>query len=163
MTHTRLAEIDDGPQLRVRQDGRRVAQVRGDGRHAVVGGQQRPGVRQHHRVEVDIGDSGGGQDRSRGLMDRRSRRKPRTQVDELADPLPGGPGDGLGHERPVLPDQIPQRLVDRQQPLGLGPVGGVVVLAAERVVVGLCQVRDRRVKPTNTLTSRRDKYRIQGI
>ncbi len=58
-------------------------------------------------------------------------------------PIPwrGGPGDGLGDERPVLPDQIPQRRVDRQQPLGLGPVGGEVVLAAKPVVIDTGHVR----------------------
>jgi Resolvase, N terminal domain len=44
---------------------RRVCCDRG---HAVAGGQQGAGVRQDHRVEVDVGDPGGGQDRPRGLV-----------------------------------------------------------------------------------------------
>jgi hypothetical protein len=122
MTHTGRA--DDGPQLRVRQHGPGVAQVRGDGGHPVAGGQQRPGMGQHDGINVDVGDPGGGNDLPSGLVDRGRGGEPGAQVDELADTLPGGPADRLGHERPVLPDQIPQRRVDSQQPLSFGPVGG---------------------------------------
>jgi hypothetical protein len=83
---------------------------------------------QHHGVNVDVGDPGRGEGRPSSLVDGRRSTQPRAQVDELADSLPCCPGDGLGHEHPVLPDQIPQRRVDRQQSLGLGPAGGVVSL-----------------------------------
>jgi len=54
------------------------------------------------------------------------------------------PTDSLDHERPVLPDQIPQRRVDFQQPLSFGPVGGEAVLAAEPVVIDPGHVRRLR-------------------
>jgi hypothetical protein len=40
-------------------------------------------------VVVDVGDLGCGQDRPRHLVDRRERREPCAQVDELPDALPG--------------------------------------------------------------------------
>ena len=131
----RPGRVDDSPQVLMAQDGRRVTQVRADRSYPVAGGQQRPDVRQHHRVGIDVGDPGCGQDRPHGLVDRRGDRKPRAQVDELPDPLPGRPANGRDEERSVLLDQRGQRRVDPYQPHRLGPVGSEVILAAQPVVV----------------------------
>jgi len=93
--------IDDGPQLRVRQHGYGLAQVRGHGGHPVAGGQQCPGMGQHDRINVDVGDPGQWHHHACGLVDRGGGGKPGAQVDELADTLPGGPADRLDHECPV--------------------------------------------------------------
>ena len=129
MTHARLGRGDDGPQVRVGQHCGRVTQVRRDRRHA-GGGKQRAGVRQHHRIVVDIGHPGTRPDLLGDLVDRRSGGQPGAQVKELADPLASGPGHSLGQERPVLLDHLGQRRVDPQQHVGLGPVRGKMVLAA---------------------------------
>jgi len=52
----RRGRVDDGPQVRIRQDAQGVTQVRGHGGHAAARGQQSAGVRQHLRVQVGVGD-----------------------------------------------------------------------------------------------------------
>ena len=99
----RLGGVDHSSQFLVCEHGCRVAEVRRDRGHPVAGGQQRPCVCQDHRVVVDVRDLRCGQDRPRGLVDGRGSWQPGAQVEELADPLAGGPGDGSGDERPVLP------------------------------------------------------------
>ncbi len=126
----RFGRVDDSPQVMVGQHRGGIAQVRRDRGHTGVG-EQRAGVRQHHRVQVDVGHPGSGQDRLRGLMNCGGSGQPGAQVDELADSLGGGPGDSLGDERPVLLDHLGQRRVDLQQQVGLGPVRGEMVLAAQ--------------------------------
>jgi len=69
----------------------------------VRAGQQRAGVRDHHRVPVDVGHpavrvSGLGE-----LVGVLRGGQPAADVDELPDALPGQPGDGAGQEQPVLP------------------------------------------------------------
>ena len=86
MIPTGLAGVYDGPQVRVCQHARGVAQVRLDGGHAVAGGQQRPGMGQDHGVDVDVGDPGRGEDRPGSLVDGGGGGEPGAQVDELADP-----------------------------------------------------------------------------
>ena len=83
--------VDNGPQLRVRQHGPGVAQVRGDRGHPVAGGQQRPRMGQHDGIDVDVGDPGQRNDLPCGLVDCGGGGKPGAQVDELADHPVGRP------------------------------------------------------------------------
>ena len=80
----RFGRVDDGPQFRVGQHRGGVAQVRRDRGHTGAG-EQRAGVRQHHRVQVDVGHPGSGQDRLRGLVNCGGSGQPGAQVEELAD------------------------------------------------------------------------------
>ena len=72
------------PQLRVRQDGRWVPQVRCDGRHALASGQQRPGMGRHHGVVVDVATRAAGFTALGHLMSIMHGRQSRTQVNERA-------------------------------------------------------------------------------
>jgi hypothetical protein len=65
-------------------------------------------------------------------MGRRHARRP--DVEELADALPGDPGDGLGQELPVITRQFCHERVDAKQPLTECTVSLEVVLAAESVI-----------------------------
>lgn len=103
-------------------------------------------------------------------MDRRGGGQPGAQVKELADPLAAGTGHSLGQERPVLLDHLGQRRVDPQQHVGLGPVRGKMVLAAQHARIHAGRVRRRRVDEVRAgcdaimvgaVTLRRDNPRLR--
>ena len=134
MQNHRFGQRDQALQGRIGQDRIRVGQVPLQGDHARAG-QQRAGVRDHHRILVDIGHpavrvSGPGE-----LVGVLRGGQPAAGVDELPDALPGQPGDGAGQEHPVLPGPHRQQREHLYEACRLGPVGGVVVLPAEQVVV----------------------------
>ena len=150
----RLREVDHAVEHWVVQHGGGVPQVRLADREPCPGGQQRPGVTDHHRVVVHVGDPRPRVHRPGGLVHRRTRRQPRAEVNELGDPpLRGQPGHA-GHELPVVPDPVPQPGVMLQHPVGNVAIGGVVVLAAQPVVVDPRDVRFGRVhgRPVIDLT-----------
>jgi hypothetical protein len=105
-------------------------------------------VGEYHRVVVDVHDPRLGDDPLGDLMDVLGGRQPRTDVEELPDPvLPDQPGHGPPHEVPVVPDvEVPAR-IGRERRCRRGAVGGVVVLAPEEDVIDARRVRLGRVHP----------------
>jgi phosphoglucomutase len=132
----RLVQVDHRGQFGIGEYDVTVAQVSGDNRHLiVVNREQRPQMRDHYRVVIDVGDRGLRVGRLCCFVGVRGGRQPGAQVDELTDALPGQPGDGPPHEAPALRDGLGDRGIDRQQLFGDRPVRGEVVLAAQEVIV----------------------------
>jgi hypothetical protein len=100
----------------------------------------------HDRVVVDVHHLGVGVDRPGRLERVRCRRQPAAQVDELADPLLGGPDHGAGEELAVLDRYDRDQRNEGEQALRELAVGGEVVLAAEYEVVDPRDARGIRVK-----------------
>jgi len=130
-----LTEVDHARQLRIRQHVSRPGDVCADGGYAVPG-EQRPDMALHHRVMVHVSHSRIRADPLHCLMDGRVRRQASAEVDELADTQIGSrPCDAFDDERAIVSHQAGQVRVEGNDPLGLFPVGRVVVLAAEQGVV----------------------------
>jgi len=126
----RLAEVDQGPQLRVGQQALRVAQVTQD--HLDPGGaaQQLPGLRPHHRVVVHVYDAALRVDGPDHVVGVAHGRQAGADVDELADPAPGDPPGRPLVEAAVGPGAILDLRDQGHDPLGGVTVGLEVVLAA---------------------------------
>ncbi len=134
---------------RLRQDLLGVTQVRVD----VVGGafraagQQRPGVAEHDRVVVHVHDPAVSCHRLGHLVSVAGGRDPGADVKELADPLlPGQVAHRAGQERAVGPDRVDNVRISLDCLIACLPVGCVVVLAAQPVVIHPGDVRDAGVE-----------------
>ena len=104
-------------------------------------------MREDDRVVVDVDDPGLGCDRLRHLVEVARRRDAGAEVEELPDPGVGGEvADGAAEERPVRPRAEGQVRPGLERRVGGGPVGGVIVLAAEQVVIHPGVVRDAGVE-----------------
>ena len=122
----------------VAEDGADVAQVRFDVVRGarLMAGQEGAGVSEHDRVVIRVQDAGLGRDRLGDLVHVTFRRDAGADVEELPYPrLPGEVADGAAEERPVRAGGERPVRVDPGRLLGRLPVGGVIVLAAEQVVV----------------------------
>ncbi len=86
----------------------RVRQVRGDGLHALVNGQERPYVGADERVVVDVGDPGVRDDGAGALVHRGMERQSGAEVEELGDALARCPGDGTLEEGAIVPGHAAQ-------------------------------------------------------
>ena len=131
------------------QDRGGVAQVRLDVvcRPRLSAAEQGPGVRQHGRVVVHVHHPGLRGDCLGHLVYVACRRDTGPDVKELAYPRLGSEeADGAAEERPVRPRREGQLRVDLERLLHRRPVSGVVVLAAEQVVVYAGLIRLRGVK-----------------
>jgi hypothetical protein len=126
----RLAEVDQGPQLRVGQQALRVAQVAQD--HLDPGGavQQLPGLRPHHRVVVHVHDTARRLDGPDHVVGVAHGRQAGADVDELADPAPGDPPGRPLMEAAVGPGTILDLRYQGHDPLGGVTVGLEVAFAA---------------------------------
>ena len=131
-------EVDHPQEVRMIEDVGRIAHVRGDDCRVRVLGEQCPAVREHDRVIVDVDDpclrvDGGGD-----LVGVLHGRQARADVDELVDAAFGREESHCASEEPaVLPhhgagEGVAERIDDLVTRL---PVDGVVVLAAEEVVI----------------------------
>src|SRR5208282_6096236 len=112
-----------------------------------LAGQQRPGVREHDGVVVDVDDPGLGRHALRYLVRVAVGRDPGADVEELPDPRLGGQETNRpGQEGAVGADREHQVRVRLQGPLAEFPVSGEVVLPAQPVVVDAGYVGDADVK-----------------
>src|SRR6185437_3990884 len=82
-----------------------------------------------------------------GLVYGRVRGKPGPEVEKLADALPSGPGDGPADKAPVVTACLYPIRGDFRDLRGEFPVGGVVVLPAQKKVVDARDVRNAGIKP----------------
>src|SRR6185437_5457273 len=122
----------------LRQDLAGVAQVGVDvvGGACLVADEQRAGVREHDRVVVHVDDAAFRRDGLGDLVEVARRGDAGADVEELPDPgFPGQVADRTPEERPVRPRGEGHLRPELERLLGGFPVGGVVVLAAEQVVV----------------------------
>ena len=131
----RLMEVQELADPPVVQDLRGPGQVPRTGQHAGVFGQQVPGVGEDLGVVVDVDDPGVRGNGLGGLVGVRRGRQPAADIEELADPLLRGIGDGAGLELAGLDHQLRRLRVDLQNVPRLLAVGLEVVLAAEQEIV----------------------------
>jgi hypothetical protein len=150
----RLGQVDEAGQDRIGEDGRRVPQVARHRDDPGAAGPEGAGVRDDHRIVVDVDDPGVGHRGFGRLVRAGAGRQACAHVDELADPLSRRVGDGAGQEGAVVPGQVRQPWVRGQQPGRLVAVGGEVGRAPEQVVVnardvrlGGVRCRDRLLQP----------------
>ncbi len=132
------AQVQGLAQLGGVQDGRRVTEVGLDVRGPALGGagQQALGEGEHDRVVVDVDDPGLGGHRLGDLVQVRRGRDAGADVQELAHArLLGEPAHGTVHEVAVGPHVHRERGPLPGHGVARLLVGGVVVLAAEYVVV----------------------------
>jgi len=112
-----------------------------------VAGQQRPGVREHDRVVVDVDDPRVRGGPLRDLVGVVRGGDPGADVEELPDAgLRGQVAHGPAEERAVAADAHSHERVGRHELLGQLAVGGEVVLAAEPVVVDPGDMRDAGIE-----------------
>jgi hypothetical protein len=122
-----------------------AADVSPDGR-GLDAGQQRPGVRHHHRIVVRVHHAGVRVDALRDLMHVLIGGQPGADVQELRDSLAGARIHRPLQEATILAGE-PRELRDSTRLAIRGfPVGREVILAAQPVVVHPGDVRDRRVE-----------------
>jgi len=99
-------------------------------------GEQRAGVGKDDRVLVDVDDPGLGRDGLGDLVGVACGGDVGADVEELPDACPAGEvADGAAEERPVGLGAEGYVRPDLDRCVGGGPVGGVVVLTAELVIV----------------------------
>jgi hypothetical protein len=118
----RLAQINHGPHIRVIQDARRVPQIPLDRPHPRTHAQQRPRMRHHHRVVIDIHHPGPRLQRLCYLMNMAGRRKSRADIDELPDARLDEKPDGADQETPFRPRRGPHTRHHGEQALSDLPV-----------------------------------------
>jgi hypothetical protein len=126
-----------------------VPQVVADDRGVAHAVQHVPGVRQHHRVVVDVHHAAVRRDRPGQLVHVAHGGQPGADIEELPDPLLAGQvADGPPEEEPVLPHGAPHDVLAEhvEGPAHRITVGGEVVLPAEHVVVHPRDVRYLRFK-----------------
>jgi hypothetical protein len=113
------------------EDSRGIAQVALDGEGHLVVGEQGLGVGQHHRVVVEVDHPGGRVDPVGDLVHVLRDRQARTDVEQLPDARLADQEADHPAEQVALGAHAH---LDRGQlgddPLGDGPVGGEIVLAA---------------------------------
>lgn len=147
----RFAEIDSFLQDGVAENALRVGEVSLDDRGLAVVGQQGTGVRQDRRVVIDVDDPGVGGVPQCHLVHVLLGRQPGADVEELPDPGLGQGAHGPDQEGPVAergPLDVRARLpAELDDLLGGDPVGLVVVLAAQVVVVHPGDARNGRIDP----------------
>ena len=131
----RAGKIQERADPPVVQDLGRVAQVPGAGQHGRAAGQQVPGVAQHLGVVIHIDDAGIRLDGLGGFVGVGRGGQPAAHVEELPDTCVRHVGDGAGLELPGLDGQLGGLRVHLENVLGLVPVGGEVVFAAQQGVV----------------------------
>jgi hypothetical protein len=103
---------------------------------SLAAGQQGPRVREHDRVVVHVHHPALRRDRLSDLVRVAGRRDAGPDVEELADLRLGGEvADSAAEERPVCLRGEGHLRVDLEHRLGRRPVSGVIVLAAQHVVV----------------------------
>ncbi len=144
----RLAEVEQPAQLRVGEYPAWVAQVLRDDRGAVVAVQQVAGVGQHDRVVVHVHHAAVRCDILGHLVHAVHRGQAGADVEELADAEVSQVPDHPDQELAVL-DGGGSHDAGRHHgddALGRRPVGGIVVLTAEVVVVHPRGARDIRAK-----------------
>jgi hypothetical protein len=95
----------------------------------------------HYRVVVDIGYPAGRIDRLGYLVGVLRSRQARADVHELSDALIRHPVHRPGQEQAILPHFGWQQRIGLQQPIGLIPVSGEIVLAAQPVVIDAGNIR----------------------
>ena len=142
-----LAEIERG--RRPGEDRRRVAQVGADVPAPALGpaGEQGPGVDQHERVVVDVGDRALGRHLLRQFVGAARGGQAGTDVQELADAaVTGQVAHRPGQERPVGPCPGHHVRAAAGHLVADRPVGFVVILAAEPVVVHPRRMRHPRIE-----------------
>ena len=119
----RLTQINHGLHIRVIQDARRIPHIPLDRPHPGTPAQQRPRVRYHHGVVIDIHHPGPRLQLMRHLMDMAGRRKPRADINELPDARLGSEKpDGADQETPVRPRRGPRTRYHGEQALSDLPV-----------------------------------------
>jgi fatty-acyl-CoA synthase len=141
-----LGQVDEPGQLRIGEDGGRVAHVTGHDHHALGLPQQRGGVRDHHRIVVHVrhfGIRGGALGDVVGVQ---HGGQPGADVDELLDTHIRYVRDGPAEELPVLTRHLRRERIDLEHLLRELPVSGEVVLAAEPVVPHPGNARLIRIK-----------------
>ncbi len=131
----RLVKIEEFADAPVVEDFRWVAQVPGAGEHARAAGQEVPRVAEDLGVVVDVGDPGIRLDGLGGFVGVRGGRQPAANVNKLPDAHASHIGDSAGLELPGLNGQLRGLRENLKNLLGLFPVGGEVVLAAEQDIV----------------------------
>jgi hypothetical protein len=145
----RLIEAEHRTDPGVPGDPARVPQVAADDRGALDAVQRVAGVRDHHRVVVNVDDAAVRRLRPRRLVHVPHGRQPGPDIEELPDPrVAGQVADRAAEEAPVLLDGAAHHVLAEHvkgPPSGL-PVGREVVLAAEHVVVHPRDVRFFRAK-----------------
>jgi hypothetical protein len=138
----RLAEVDRLG--RALEDLAGVAQVRVDvaGRAARSAAEQGAGMRQDHRVVIDVGDPRLGGNGLGDLMGVTRRGDAGADVEELADsPLPGQVAHGASEEGAVGADRGDQAGERLQGLFAGGPVSGEVVFAEIETCQHTCEAR----------------------
>ena len=131
----RLARVDQRRQLRAGQDVPRAAHVPRHGGHPARIGEQRGGMRDHHRVVVHVRHAGIRAGQPRDLMRWSAGRHAGAHVDELHDPLPGHVVNRASLELPALPRQDRRQRQDLLKLRRRLPVHPKVVLPAQGIVV----------------------------
>ena len=144
----RLVPVQLRADHRVTDDARGVEQVAAHDERAVVVGEQRPGVRQHHGVVVQVYDAGLRVDSLGDLVDVVRGRQARADIKQLRD---AGLADQVAHhpaEHGALRLHADLDLRERGDDLvAERAIGREIVFAAEQVVVHPRHVRPRWVEP----------------
>jgi hypothetical protein len=144
--HERLGEVDVLADDLVLEDPLRLEDVLGDEVGVLVLLEQRPAVRQHHRVVVDVDDLGLRVDPLDDLVGVLRRRQAGAEVEELGDPgLAGQEPAGANKETTVFEREVlgfRRGLLHLVQDL---PVDLVVVLPQQEGVVHPRDARSGRV------------------
>jgi hypothetical protein len=151
----RLVPVQLRADCGIADDARGVEQVTAHDERAVVVGEQRAGVRQHHGVVVQVHDAGRRVDPLGDLVDVVRGGQARADIKQLRD---ADLADQVAHhpaEHGALRLHAGLNLRERGDDLvAERAVGGEIVLTAEQIVVDPRHVRTGRVKPPGgTLTS----------
>jgi hypothetical protein len=145
----RLIEAEYRTDPCVPDDPAWIPQVAADDRGALDAVQRVAGVRDHHRVVVDVDDAALRRLRPRHLVHVPHGGQPGPDVEELPDPrVAGQVADRAAEETPVLLDGAAHHVLAEhvKGPASGLPVSREVVLAAEHVVVHPRDVRFFRAK-----------------
>ena len=142
-----LAQVDDPPDIGMRQHRGWIGQIGGGGGDPGLAGEQGPQMGNHDGIEVDVGDPRVRVHRPGRFIERRPGRQPGPEVDELGDTGLGRPGHRLDSECPVVAHHRRDSRVDLAHLLRELPVGGEIVFPAQPVVIDPGDIRAGRVKP----------------
>jgi hypothetical protein len=142
----RLVEVDDAPHAAIGDDLLRVQDVALDHRRALVAGEDRAAVGDDDRIAVDVDHTRAGDHRPRDLMGVLPGGEPGTDVEELPDALLGDIAHGPPEEAAVLRRHGLELRGEREQLLRGSPVGGEIVLTAEKVIIHAGDIGSGRVE-----------------
>ena len=121
--------------LRTVNDLAGLAQITQHELGSMIGGQQRPRMRGHHLVVVDVDNPRVRIDRLRDLVNVLPGRQACAQIEELVHPRLGdGPHHPL-HERAIGASILPNAGLLSEKFFGQLPVSRVIILAAKQIVV----------------------------